>query len=88
MSATDYKKTCNKCNAEALKKAYNTPKKVNERYDADHDAKDVFHHSGVDAHDTTHDYWSDHGKYHHPIANEPAPAKKDHADKPMHEVAN
>jgi len=61
-------KTCDKCHAKDLKKKYDTPKRVNERYDVGFKgtAGDVLHHSGVDAHDTTQDYWAPTGKYHHP----------------------
>ena len=60
-------KSCDKCHAKDLKKKYDTPKRVHERYDDGFKgtASDVLHHSGVDAHDTTHDYWSPTGKYHH-----------------------
>ena len=76
------KKTCNKCRAADLKKAYDTPKKVSERYDAKYDPKDTMHHSASDAHDVTQDYWAPTGKYHHPVANEKKP-EKNYEDKPQ-----
>jgi len=45
------------------------------------------HHSGVDAHDTTTDYWAPTDKYHHKIASEPKPAK-DYTNKPQQEYFN
>lgn len=75
------KKICDKCHAADLKKQYDTPKPVSERYDVGYKATDTMHHSGVDAHDTTTDYWSPTGNFHHKIASEPKPAK-DYSDKP------
>jgi hypothetical protein len=69
-------KTCDKCRAADLKKAYDTPKKIDERYDAKFDPKDTMHHSAEDAHDVTHDYWAPTGKYHHTVGNEKKPEKK------------
>lgn len=45
------------------------------------------HHSGIDAHDTTTDYWASTGKYHHKIASEPKDAK-DYSKKPQQEYFN
>jgi hypothetical protein len=51
-AAVKYQKTCDKCRAEDLKKEHDRPKRVNERYDAKFDPKDIMHHSSDDAHDT------------------------------------
>lgn len=89
-AAAKYKKTCDKCKAEELKKEYDRPKKVNERYDAGYDGKDIMHHSAEDAHDTTHDHYYPYdiygNKHEHDFA--PPPAKKPDHDKPMQEMYN
>lgn len=84
-AAEKYSKTCDKCRAEDIKKEHDRPKRVNERYDAKFDPKDTMHHSGVDAHDTKHDY-DQYGNYYPKMESNPGP-KRDN-NKPLQPYYN